>query len=118
MKKILSAVTSMAMGVSVLSSAFVGSFSTYAVSEAPSFAEQSVIKANEAVTANKNASNGSLQWTLSTVKAKATDDVIYVDATVTNAWGSDPSTEGIRGLVAGITYDKTAFELVETGESD
>ena len=70
-------------------------------------------------TPSSTPSTDKLQWSLSNVNAsEAVDGVIYVDATVTNAWGSDPDTEGIRGLVAGITYDKTAFELVEIGESD
>ena len=63
-------------------------------------------------------STDKLQWSLATVNADdAEDGVIYVDATVSNAWGSDPDTEGVRGLSAGVTYDKSAFELVEIGES-
>ena len=63
-------------------------------------------------------STDKLQWKLSTVNAAdAEDGVIYVDATVSNAWGSDPDTEGIRGMSAGIIYDKLAFELIEIGES-
>ena len=119
MKRILSAVTSLTMGISILTSAFAVPFSTYAVSEASSFAEQSVITANDKVAAKNASSADALQWSIDNVKQASykAGDVIYVDVFVTNAWGTDPDKEGIRGLQAFIDYDKSAFELVEIGES-
>ncbi|MDY3844801.1 MAG: hypothetical protein SOZ55_06790 [Ruminococcus sp.] len=60
-----------------------------------------------------------LQWSINKVTEESykAGDVVYVDVFVTNAWGSDPDKEGIRGLQAFIDYDKDAFELVEIGES-
>ncbi len=119
MKRILSAVTSLTMGISILTSAFAVPFSTYAVSEASSFAEQSVITANDKVAAKNASSADALQWSIDNVKQASykAGDVIYVDVFVTNAWGTDPDKEGIRGLQAFIDYDKSAFELVEIGDS-
>ena len=60
-----------------------------------------------------------LQWSLTDVTQESykAGDLVYVDAFVTNAWGSDPDKEGIRGFQAFIDYDKDVFELVEIGES-
>ena len=85
MKRILSAVTSLTMGISILTSAFAVPFSTYAVSEASSFAEQSVITANDKVAAKNASSADALQWSIDNVKQASykAGDVIYVDVFVT-----------------------------------
>ena len=55
-----------------------------------------------------------LEWKIvnATMKNGATD-TIWVEVVVSNAWGTDAATEGVRGVSAGFKYDTKNFTLTE-----
>ena len=65
-------------------------------------------------TTPKQTQDGKLQWEIGKAQINSgSTDTVWIDVLVSEAWGTDPATEGIRGAAAGFVYDTRNFTLTE-----